>query len=93
MLNTLYSKAIYPGNRDVFATWVKEENRIANKKTEDLKSRAGHIVIRVEPGGGTFAVHILSNADESDTVRLASVPTFPKAHWDSYPRTPSRWDK
>ena len=68
VLNTLYSKAIYPGNRDIFATSVKQENRIANKKTDDLKSRAGHIVVRVEPGGATFGAHILSNADERDTV-------------------------
>jgi len=74
VLNTLYSKAIYSGNRDVFATSVKQENRIANKKTDDLKSRAGHIVIRVEPGGETFAVHILSNADESDTVTASFGP-------------------
>lgn len=74
VLNTLYSKAIYPGNRDVFATCIKQENRIANKKTDDLKSRAGHIVIRVEPGGDTFAVHILSNADESDTVMASFGP-------------------
>jgi beta-lactamase superfamily II metal-dependent hydrolase len=74
VLNTLYSKAIYSGNRDVFATSVKQENRIANKKTDDLKSRAGHIVIRVEPGGETFAVHILSNADESDTVTVSFGP-------------------
>lgn len=74
VLNTLYSKAIYSGNRDVFATVVKQENRIANKKTDDLKSRAGHIVIRVEPGGETFAVHILLNADESDTVTASFGP-------------------
>ena len=74
VLNTLFSKAIDSGNRDVFATSVKQENRIANKKTDDLKSRAGHIVIRVEPGGGTFAVHILSNADESDTVTASFGP-------------------
>jgi hypothetical protein len=74
VLNTLYSNAIYPGNRDVFATLVKQENRIANKKTDDLKSRAGHIVIRVEPGGESFAVHILSNADESDTVTASFGP-------------------
>ena len=70
----LYSKAIYPGSRDVFATSVKQENRIANKKTDDLKSRAGHIVIRVEPGGETFAVHILSNADENDRVTVSFGP-------------------
>ena len=68
VLNTLFSKAIYLRNRDVFATVIKQENRIANKKTDDLKSRAGHMVVRVEPGGGTFSVHILSNTDESDTV-------------------------
>jgi beta-lactamase superfamily II metal-dependent hydrolase len=74
VLNTLFARAIYPGNRDVFATLVKQENRIANKKTDDLKSRAGHIVIRVEPGGTNFAVHILSNTDESDTVTATFGP-------------------
>jgi hypothetical protein len=43
-------------------------------KTDDLKSRAGHIAIRVEPGGDNFAVHILSNADESDTVTASFGP-------------------
>jgi beta-lactamase superfamily II metal-dependent hydrolase len=74
VLNTLYSRAIYPGNRDVFATSVKQENRIANKKTDELKSRGGHIVIRVEPGGASFSVYILSNADESDTVTASFGP-------------------
>lgn len=73
-LAQLFSKAIYPGPRDVFATLVKEENRIANKKTNDLKSRAGHIVVRVDPGGSTFRVHILSNKDESDTVSATFGP-------------------
>lgn len=67
-LATLFSKAIYPDPRDVFATVVKEENRIANKKTDDLKSRNGHIVVRVDPGGATFHVFILSNEDEEDRV-------------------------
>jgi len=74
VLNTLFSKAIYSRNRDVFATMIKQENRIANKKTDDLKSRAGHIVTRVEPGGEIFSVHILSNTDESDTVTASFGP-------------------
>jgi len=74
VLSALFSKAIYSGNRDVFATVIKQENRIANKKTDDLKSRAGHIVVRVEPGGESFSVHILSNADESDTVTASFGP-------------------
>jgi beta-lactamase superfamily II metal-dependent hydrolase len=74
VLNTLFSKAIYPGNRDVFATLVQKDNRIANKKTDDLKSRAGHIVIRVDPGGDTFNVYIVSNTDETDTVTATFGP-------------------
>ena len=73
-LATMFSKAIYPGDRDVFATLVKEENRIANKKTDDLRSRNGHVVIRVEPGGSTFRVHVLSNEDESDRVAASFGP-------------------
>ena len=80
VLNTLFSKAIYPGNRDVFATLVQQVNRIANKKTDDLKSRGGHIVLRVEPGGEAFGVHILSNADESDAVISSLVHILPEAH-------------
>jgi beta-lactamase superfamily II metal-dependent hydrolase len=68
VLNALFSKAIYPGPRDVFATLVNKENRIANKKTDDLRSRNGHVVVRVDPGGSTFRVHILSNEDEADRV-------------------------
>jgi len=67
-LATLFSKAIYPDPRDVFATLVKEENHIANKKTDDLKSRNGHVVVRVESGGSVFRVHVLSNEDEEDRV-------------------------
>jgi hypothetical protein len=65
-LATLFSTAIYPDSRDVFATLVKEENHIANKKTDDLKSRNGHIVVRVDPGGSIYHVHILSNENEED---------------------------
>lgn len=67
-LNTLFSKAIYPRPRDVFATLVIKENRIANKKTDELASRNGHVVVRVDPGGATFNVHVLSNEDETDRV-------------------------
>jgi hypothetical protein len=74
VLNTLFSKAIYPEKRDVFSTLVKEENRIANKKTDDLKSRQGHIVVRVEPGGSSYAIHIVSNTDESDRVTASFGP-------------------
>jgi hypothetical protein len=37
-VNVLNTKAIYSGNRDVFATSVKQENRIVNKKTDALSA-------------------------------------------------------
>ncbi|ADV82998.1 ComEC/Rec2 family competence protein [Terriglobus saanensis] len=74
VLNNLFSKTLYPGKRDVFATTVKAENRIANKRTDNLASREGHIVLRVEPGGLNFTVHILANTDESDTVTASFRP-------------------
>lgn len=70
-VNTLaafFSKSIYPGPRDVFATFVNQSNRIANKKTDDLRSRNGHVVVRVDPGGSTYRVHVLSNQDENDRI-------------------------
>jgi len=73
-LNVLFSKDLYPGPRDVFATMVKEENRIANKKTENLRSRKGHVVVRVDPGGSTFRLHVLSNEDETDRVTATYGP-------------------
>jgi len=39
-----------------------------------LPAGAGHIVVRVETGGKTFSVHILSNTDESDTVTAGFGP-------------------
>jgi len=74
VLNQLFSKAIYPGPRDVFATLVNKDNRIANKKTDDLRSRNGHVVIRVDPGGSTYRVHVLSNEDETDRVTATFGP-------------------
>jgi glyoxylase-like metal-dependent hydrolase (beta-lactamase superfamily II) len=73
-LATMFSRAIYPAPRDIFSTLVKEENRIANKKTDDLRSRTGHIVVRVDPGGDAFRIHILSNEDETDRVTASFGP-------------------
>lgn len=67
-LAAMYSKAIYPGDRDVFSTAVKPELKITNKRVNDFKSSNGHVVVRVEPGGESFRVMVVSNADESGRV-------------------------
>jgi hypothetical protein len=64
MLNCARSE----GPRDVFATAIKEENTIATRDLAKLKSQNGHVVVRVPPGGESFTVEILDNADECDRV-------------------------
>jgi hypothetical protein len=56
------------------ATLVNKENRIANKKTDDIASRKWHVVVRVDPGGATANVHVLSNEDETDRVLTTFSP-------------------
>lgn len=67
-LANVYSKALYPGDRDVFATALKPELKITNKRTDDFKSSNGHVVVRVAEGGESYRVFILSNADESNRI-------------------------
>jgi beta-lactamase superfamily II metal-dependent hydrolase len=67
-LATLYSTELYPGERDVFATALKPELKITNKRTANFKSSNGHVVVRVEEGGERYRIAIVSNADESNRV-------------------------
>jgi hypothetical protein len=67
-LAAVYSKSLYPGERDIFATALKPELKITNKRTADFKSSNGHVVVRVAEGGESYRVFILSNADESGRI-------------------------
>jgi beta-lactamase superfamily II metal-dependent hydrolase len=67
-LAAVYNKGLYPGDRDVFATALKPELKITNKRTNDFKSSNGHVVVRVEEGGERFKVAVVTNADESGRV-------------------------
>jgi ribonuclease BN (tRNA processing enzyme) len=61
------SHQFYPGPRDVFATGMSPETRIAIGPIMDkiYRSYGGHVVLRVAPGGATYEVFILNDADES----------------------------
>ena len=74
----MLSRTLYDGERDLFATAIKEENLIATRDLAKLKSQNGHVVVRVPPGGETFTVEILDNADESDRV-LARHGPYPSS--------------
>jgi beta-lactamase superfamily II metal-dependent hydrolase len=68
-LERLFSQRLYPGRRDVFATGLSGANGLVNERlTKRLSSSAGHVIIRVAPGGGSYRVVVTDNADESDRV-------------------------
>jgi hypothetical protein len=65
------SEEYYPGPRDVFATGMSPETRVAIGPIMDrlYKSYAGHVVLRVAPGGGTYDVYILDDTSATRSVR------------------------
>jgi beta-lactamase superfamily II metal-dependent hydrolase len=74
VLNRLLSTRIYPGPRDIFATNMHEANEIVVANMAQLKSRHGHIVIRVAPGGASYKVIILDDTAETYTVTAVHGP-------------------
>ena len=66
--NRLQSTQLYPGPRDVFATDLHPANRQAIDGIDKLASHAGHIVLRVAPGGDSFRVVIVDDTSESHRV-------------------------
>ena len=74
----LQSAQIYPGPRDIFATDLHPENRQAIPGIEKLASHAGHVVLRVWPGGDSFRVVIVDDSAESWRVTKVFGP-FPSS--------------
>jgi glyoxylase-like metal-dependent hydrolase (beta-lactamase superfamily II) len=74
-LERMFSRRLYPGPRDVFATTVMRENLLANGRlTSRLRSHDGHVVVRVAPGGARFHVAVTDNRDEGDRTTLVTGP-------------------
>ena len=66
VLRRILSEKLYPGPRDVFALNILEPNRLViGELLDQLKSSQGHILVRVDPGGGTYRVIILDDTSES----------------------------
>jgi beta-lactamase superfamily II metal-dependent hydrolase len=75
VLDRIYATRLYPGPRDVFATNMIDANRIVIGPLLDrLAATQGHVVVRVEPGGGRYRVFVLDDGAESYTVRSAHGP-------------------
>ena len=75
VLDRIYSRRTYPGQRDVFATNMIEANKmVIGELLDRLKSSQGHIVIRVAPGGSEFRVIILDDSAEGLNVMAVHGP-------------------
>ena len=65
------SRELYPGDRVLFPTAVPEQSR---KTTEGCAwwrdvAPAGHVVVRVAPGGASYRIFVLDDTDESMRVK------------------------
>lgn len=69
-LDRMLSKQIYPEKRDVFATNLHPAAEIViGKNVEKMKSKQGHIVIRVLPGGAEYYVYILEDSNTKRKIK------------------------
>lgn len=71
VLGRLLSPAILPTSCDIFSTNMLESMQAANPEIAKLKSRHGHVVIRVVPGGDEYRVLILD--DTAETFKVTAV--------------------
>jgi hypothetical protein len=74
-LANLYSTELYGGPRDVFSLGLHRAAALACDRFADrLKSRQGHVVVRVEPGGDAYRVYVIEDGDESGRVKASFGP-------------------
>lgn len=64
VLRRITSQALYPGERDLFATDMLEANElvIGGRIEQSYTSRHGHVVVRVYEGGERYEVFTLNDA-------------------------------
>ena len=62
VLRRITSKALYPGERDLFSTVMLQANKdVIGDKLNQYKSQNGHIVIRVYDQGSQYDIYILND--------------------------------
>lgn len=74
-LSRLLSTQLYPGERDIFTTNLKDETKVViGGSINQLKSQQGHIVIRVSPGGEEYRIFVLDDTSESFKIKSVHGP-------------------
>jgi beta-lactamase superfamily II metal-dependent hydrolase len=75
VLKRMVESRLPPTERSIFATEMRDATKIViGQRVSALAGPPGHVVVRVEPGGGRYWVMVLSNADESDRVVAVKGP-------------------
>jgi beta-lactamase superfamily II metal-dependent hydrolase len=75
VLKRIINSRLPPNPRYVFATDMREAARIViGQRAAQLAGPAGHIVVRVEPGGAHYTVIVLDNRGEGDAILAVKGP-------------------
>jgi len=75
VLKRLLSKRIWPEPRGVFVTRLREPTKLTiGARASQVASDAGHVVVRVEPGGASYRVFVVEDTNESGTVKSVHGP-------------------
>lgn len=71
-LANLYSTSLYPEPRDVFCLGLHPAAALVSGRFADrFKSRQGHVLVRVAPGGEEYRVFVIDDGDENGRVTSA----------------------
>ena len=75
-LQRMMAQWIYPGERDIFTTNLRESTRevVGVQRANQMKSQQGHIVVRVLPGGDRYNIYILDDSAENFTIKSIHGP-------------------
>lgn len=75
VLKRILTPSAYEGERDVFATALRESTRIViGPRADRLASANGHVAVRVDPGGAQYRVVVLDDSAESYRVKSIHGP-------------------
>jgi hypothetical protein len=75
VLKRLLSKRIWPAPRDVFVTHLRDATKAAiGPRASQVASDAGHVVVRVAPGGASYRVFVVDDTSESGAVKSVHGP-------------------
>lgn len=75
VLKRLLSTRIWSAPRDVFITQFRDATKATiGPRATKVASDAGHVVIRVAPGGASYRVYVIENNDESGAVKSMHGP-------------------